>query len=230
MQGITSTNKIISRRHRGKIKVDFLQGFLTITAIHILAAASPGPDFVMVSQQSLTNGRRAGILCSLGIALGLSVHILYSSIGMAALVSESSYVLSSLKLLAAFYLIYLGVKGLRSQPDTAASADLTGAKRLSSWKLISLGFICNALNPKAPLYFLSVFTLVLSPDMPMYQLFLMGGWMMVVQFGWFSLVALLLSKSSVKNKFHAIGHWVNRAMGSVMLVFGLRLLISKFNS
>lgn len=54
--------------------------------------------------------------------------------------------------------------------------------------------------------------------------------MMVVQFGWFSLVALLLSKPAIKNKFRAVGHWVNRAMGSVMLLFGLRLLISKFNS
>lgn len=208
--------------------MDLLQSFITITAIHILAAASPGPDFVMVSQQSLTNGRRAGVLCSLGIALGLSVHIIYSSIGMAALVSESAYVLSVLKLLAAFYLIYLGIKGLRSKPVTVEAADVTGAKRLSSLKLVSLGFVCNALNPKAPLYFLSVFTLVLSPQMPAYQLFLMGAWMMIVQFSWFSLVALLLSKPAVKNKFRAVGHWVDRTMGMIMLAFGLRLLISKF--
>ena len=207
--------------------MDLLQGFLTITAIHLLAAASPGPDFVMVSQQSLTHGRRAGILCSLGIALGLSVHIIYSSIGMAALVSESSYVLSGLKILAALYLIYLGVKGLSSQPVTVANAEFEAVKRLSAVRLISLGFLCNALNPKAPLYFLAVFTLVLSPDMPAYQLFLMGIWMMLVQFAWFSLVALLLSKPAVKHKFRAIGHWVDRAMGSLMLLFGLRLLLSK---
>lgn len=209
--------------------MDLLQGFFTVTAIHLLAAASPGPDFVMVSQQSLTNGRRAGILCSLGIALGLSVHILYSSIGMAALVSESSYILGVLKLLAAFYLIYLGVKGLNSRASTLENSSFTEVKRLSTFKLLSLGFICNALNPKAPLYFLSVFTLVLSPTMPAYQLFLMGGWMMVVQFGWFSLVALLLSKPAVKNKFQAIGHWVDRTMGTIMLLFGIRLLINRFS-
>jgi len=155
------------------------------------------------------------------------VHIIYSSIGMAALVSESTHVLSALKLLAGFYLIYLGVKGLRSQPVVVGATDATAAKRLSSFKLISLGFICNALNPKAPLYFLSVFTLVLSPSMPAYQLFLLGAWMMVVQFAWFSLVALLLSKPAVKNKFRALGHWVDRTMGTIMLAFGLRLLIAR---
>jgi len=107
------------------------------------------------------------------------------------------------------------------------ATDATAAKRLSSFKLISLGFICNALNPKAPLYFLSVFTLVLSPSMPAYQLFLLGAWMMVVQFAWFSLVALLLSKPAVKNKFRALGHWVDRTMGTIMLAFGLRLLIAR---
>ena len=54
------------------------QGLLIITSIHLLAAAAPGPDFVLVSQQTLANGKRAGLLCSLGIALGLSVHIIYS--------------------------------------------------------------------------------------------------------------------------------------------------------
>ncbi|MGB2129963.1 MAG: LysE family transporter, partial [Marinobacterium sp.] len=91
------------------------EALLTVTLVHLLAAASPGPDFVMVSQQSLLKGRRAGLLCSLGIALGLSVHILYSSLGMAALVSQSTLALSLLKYLAAGYLIWLGFKGLRSQ-------------------------------------------------------------------------------------------------------------------
>ena len=56
--------------------MDLYQGLILITSIHLLAAAAPGPDFVLVSQQTLSNGKRAGLLCSLGIALGLSVHIL----------------------------------------------------------------------------------------------------------------------------------------------------------
>ena len=58
--------------------MDLYQGLLLITSIHLLAAAAPGPDFVLVTQQTLSNGKRAGLLCSLGIAAGLSIHIFNS--------------------------------------------------------------------------------------------------------------------------------------------------------
>ena len=61
--------------------MDLLSGLLLITSIHVLAAASPGPDFVLVSQQTLANGKKSGFMCSIGIALGLSIHIIYSAFG-----------------------------------------------------------------------------------------------------------------------------------------------------
>lgn len=206
--------------------MEFYQAFLTITLVHLLGAASPGPDFVMVSQQSLVHGRRAGLLVSLGIALGLSVHILYSSVGLATVISESTMMLSVMKYLAAAYLIFLGWKGIRSKASVGDDAQNAAVKPRSAAKLISMGFVCNVLNPKAPLYFLSVFTLVLSPDMPVIELFLLGVWMMLVQLFWFSSVALVLSKPSVQAKFKRIGHWVDRVLGSVMLAFGVKLLFT----
>ena len=71
--------------------MDFFQGLMLLTVVHLLAAASPGPDFVMVTQQTLTNGRNAGLLVSFGIALGLSVHILYSSLGLAEIARATGY-------------------------------------------------------------------------------------------------------------------------------------------
>ncbi|CZF84564.1 LysE family translocator [Grimontia marina] len=206
--------------------MEFYQAFLTLTLVHLLGAASPGPDFVMVSQQSLVHGRRAGLLVSLGIALGLSVHIVYSSIGLATVISESSMVLTVMKYLAAAYLIYLGWKGIRSKAAVGDDDQSVSVKRRSASKLISMGFVCNALNPKAPLYFLSVFTLVLSPDMPVIELALLGAWMMFIQLLWFGSVALVLSKPSVQAKFKRIGHWVDRVLGSVMLAFGVKLLFT----
>ncbi|MEZ8140959.1 MFS transporter [Enterovibrio norvegicus FF-33] len=206
--------------------MEFYHAFITLTLVHLLGAASPGPDFVMVSQQSLVHGRRAGLLVSLGIALGLSVHIIYSSIGLATVISDSAIVLSVMKYLAAAYLIYLGVKGIRSKAAVGDDEQSVPVKARSTAKLISMGFVCNALNPKAPLYFLSVFTLVVSPDMPTFELFLLGIWMMFVQLAWFSSVALVLSKPSVQAKFKRVGHWVDRVLGSVMLAFGLKLLFT----
>ena len=106
--------------------MDLYQGLLLITSIHLLAAATPGPDFVLVSQQTLSNGKRGRLLCSLGIALGLSIHILYSSLGLAAIIANSSSALWAIKLLGGGYLIYLGIGGLRLslQCLKSKSADL----------------------------------------------------------------------------------------------------------
>ena len=87
-----------------------MHGLLVLTVVHTLAAASPGPDFVFVSQQTLANGKRTGLLCSLGIALGLSVHIAYSAFGLAAIVAHSSELLWWVKMLGGSYLILSGNK------------------------------------------------------------------------------------------------------------------------
>ena len=207
--------------------MDLAQGLIIVTTVHLLAAAAPGPDFIMVSQQTLSNGKRAGLLCSLGIALGLSVHILYSSLGLAALIANSSSALWSIKLLGGCYLIYLGISGLRARAGNHQTEQLTTATESSALKTIGLGFLCNALNPKAPIYFISLFTIVLSQNTPAQHLAIYGLWMMVLQFAWFSFLTLLLSRPMVTDRFQALGHWIDRVAGGAMLLLGIKVLVSR---
>ena len=189
----------------------------------------PGPDFVLVTQQTLTNGKRAGLLVSLGITLGLSVHILYSALGLAAVIANSSNALWIIKILGGSYLIYLGIKGLRAKAQTENAPRLNQVKTHSASKTIGIGFLCNALNPKAPIYFVSLFTLVLSQDMPMYQIAIYGAWMMLIQLPWFSFVVTLLSRKKVHTQFNRLGHWLDRVLGGAMLVLGFKLVMTKTN-
>ena len=211
--------------------MDLLSGLLLITSIHLLAAASPGPDFVLVSQQTLSNGKKAGLMCSIGISLGLAIHILYSAFGLAAVIANSSSALWAIKIFGAGYLFYLGYKGLRAKANNGYHSDKAkpGVIHQSTAKSIASGFLCNALNPKAPVYFVSLFTVVLSPDMPLYQIAIYGLWMMVIQLAWFSSVVLLLSKPSINEKFTRCGHWIDRILGGAMILLGLKILSSKIN-
>lgn len=209
--------------------MDLYQGLLLITSIHLLAAAAPGPDFVLVSQQTLSNGKRAGLLCSLGIALGLSIHILYSSLGLAAIIASSSSALWGIKILGGGYLIYLGLSGLKTRARRAETSTIEVVVERSTLKIIGLGFLCNALNPKAPIYFVSLFTIVLSQDTPAQHLLIYGLWMMVLQLAWFSLLSLLLSRPSVTQKFQRMGHWIDRIAGGAMLLLGIKVLVTRAN-
>ena len=213
--------------------MDLVTGLLLITSIHLLAAASPGPDFVLVSQQTLRHGKKTGLLISLGITLGLSIHIIYSAFGLAAVIANSAMALWAIKIFGGGYLLYLGYQGLKAKAVHQTGSDSQAASGAGiapgAAKSIGLGFLCNALNPKAPIYFVSLFTLVLSPDMPLYQIAVYGIWMMVIQLGWFSSVVLLLSRPKVNAGFVRFGHWIDRVLGGAMIVLGLKLLTTKVN-
>ena len=210
--------------------MDLVQGLLIITSVHLLAAASPGPDFVLVSQQTIANGKKAGLLCSIGIALGLSIHILYSAFGLAAIIANSTTALWAIKLLGGSYLIYLGIKGLSAKSNISPISDSQkAAAQHSAIKIIGLGFLCNALNPKAPIYFVSLFTIVISADTSASHLAIYGIWMMAIQFAWFSLVTALLSTPTVASKLQRGGHIIDRIAGGAMLLLGLKVLASRTN-
>ncbi|ETX01112.1 MAG: hypothetical protein ETSY1_08675 [Candidatus Entotheonella factor] len=204
--------------------MDFWQGLMTLTLVHLLAAAAPGPDFVLVTRQSLVYGRRAGLLVSLGIALGLSIHIAYSSAGLATAVAHSTTWMQVIKFGGGLFLLYLGIKGLRAQPQNPAHNGALQPLPASAAKQVITGFLCNALNPKAPIYFLSLFTLVLSPNMPWLTIAVYGMWIMVLQLFWFSAVTLFFTHASIRTRFLAIGHWIDRAFGVAMVALGIRVL------
>jgi len=206
--------------------MDFWHGFAVLTVVHLLAAASPGPDFAYVTRQSLVRGRRAGLLASLGIALGLSIHIVYSAAGLAAVIAHSAQWMMAIKLVGAGYLLYLGYKGLRSGAGSVAAIDPTPALPAAAWRQIGGGFLCNAFNPKAPIYFLALFTVVLSPGLPLSTLIVYGAWIMLLQWLWFSLVALVFAHPRVRDRLLAARHWIDRAFGAAMIALGLRVLVT----
>ena len=229
--------------------MEFWHGFLLITGVHLLAAASPGPDFVLVSQQTLSKGRRTGLICSLGITFGLGIHIIYSVLGLATVIAHSQPLLTAIKWLGGGYLMYLGWQGIQAKPKKPSdlantknvAVDVTPAEKVetlptkkpsnhikstdSTIGILRRGFFCNVFNPKAPVYFVAIFTLVLSPDIPLWQLAIYGVWMMVLQMAWFSTVVMLLSIPAIHQRFQHFEHWIDRVLGSAMIVLGLNLIL-----
>lgn len=208
--------------------MEFWQGFITITFIHLLAAASPGPDFALVSRQALLQGRRDGLWVSLGIALGLAIHIIYSAAGLATIIAHSTIWMTAIKLIGGMYLLYLGYQGIRAKAQSGTVIDEPEIiATVSAHHLVWKGFLCNALNPKAPIYFLSLFTIVLSPDLPVSTLAIYGGWIMILQLFWFSLITLFFSQPLIRSRFLSVSHWIDRVFGVAMIGLGLKVLISR---
>lgn len=201
--------------------------FLTVALVHLLAVASPGPDFAIVVRESVTHGRSAGTWTALGVGAGILVHVTYSLLGIGLIVAQSAVLFNLLKWLAAAYLLYLGIKALRSGPAAPESGVSQPETSRNPRGAFVSGFVTNGLNPKATLFFLSLFTLVINPHTPLVIQAGYGIYLACATAAWFSLVALLFSHSRVRSGFARMGHWFDRLMGVVLVGLAVRLVFSE---
>ena len=173
------------------------------------------------SQDRLTH--RTGHRCS------ISVHLAYTLLGMGALLHASPSLALAARLLGGIYLLYLAFKLLRAKPAPPVLAesadDSPRLGRPSAWKAFATGFLTNATNPKATLFFLAIFTTLVSSDTPLHIQTLYGIWMCSVNAGWFALVSLLFSHARIRAGFIRIGHWFERLMGLILAAFAARLML-----
>ena len=208
---------------------NYLSEFLALAMIHFLAVVAPGPDFAVTIRQSVRFGRMIGICTALGIGAGISVHVLYTLLGVGALMHTTPWLLTVAKVVGGAYILYLGVSLLRSKPKTVAEGNNDANEpyvEQTMLKAFTTGFLTNASNPKATLFFLAIFTTLISATTPLKIQALYGVWMCFVNALWFVIVALFFSSTRVRLLFMRMGHWFERTMGVVLILFAGRLILS----
>jgi len=208
---------------------NYLGEFLSLAIIHFLAVVAPGPDFAVTIRQSVRFGRRAGIATAIGIGAGISVHVIYTLLGVGALMQATPWLLRVAEIIGAGYLLYLGYSFIRQAgkhtQDISFDAE-RGAKSFA--KSFALGFLTNATNPKATLFFLAIFTTVVSASTPLSIQMLYGTWMCFVNAIWFVLVSVIFASEGMRQRFLRIGHWFERFMGVLLIAFSLRIFWKTF--
>lgn len=204
--------------------MEYIPLILSVALIHFLAVASPGPDFIMVMRNSIVYSKRTGIYTAIGLGIGILLHVTYSLVGIALIISQSVLLFNIIKFLGAGYLIYIGIKSLRAKANSHISVDATHEKKdLTKLQAIRVGFLTNATNPKATLFFLSLFTLVIQPTTPLDIKMIMGIEMALATFGWFALLAIIISHRIIRNRIVRIQHYFERVMGGILIAFGIVL-------
>ncbi len=209
----------------------FWPEFLVIASVHLLAVASPGPDFAIVLRYAVRYGRRAAIFASLGIGLGILVHVTYSLVGIGLLISTTPWLFQLLSLLAALYLLYLAQGALRAKAPKAEQAiALDQSAGPARRKAFTAGFITNGLNPKATLFFLSLFAVVISTETPLSYKLIYGVYLALATAAWFMLLSLVLTNSRVRGLLLLKVYWFDRVMGVLLLLLALQLLLTSFQN
>lgn len=200
----------------------------TVTLVHLLAVMSPGPDCIMVMKNALTYSRKAGVWTAVGIAAGISVHVFYSLAGLALIIAQSILLFNTFKLLGAAYLIYLGIKSFLSK-SSQLELDRTRESRpdLTRLQAVKIGFLTNVLNPKATLFFLSLFTLVISPDTSAPVLGLVSVIMIANTALWFMLLSVIITHHRIRVVFERFQNVFNKTFGGILIAFGIKVALAK---
>lgn len=200
----------------------YMAEIIAVISIATLMAVIPGADFVLVTRSSIRNGRLAGLYTTLGICLSICVHASYSIAGLAVVIANSEWLFSIIKYCGAAYLVIIAWQLLTTREllnnNQALECEFIG--RLQALKQ---GFICNLLNPKAPLFFISIFTQVVSLETPLIMQMSYGLIIVLAHLIWFGCVALLLSHPSLLPRFNRHKQKIDKAAGIILMLFALKL-------
>ena len=207
--------------------MEYLTIIGTVTIIHLLAVISPGPDFIMACKNSLTYSRRIGIWTAVGFGGGIAVHIFYSLAGLALIISKSILLFNVIKFLGAGYLIYIGLKSILSKSSKIELNKYHKKEDITRFSAIRIGFLTNVLNPKATLFFLSLFTLVISPKTPLSVISIMSVIMIINTMLWFSLVAIFLTQKRIRPIFEKFQNVFNKTLGGLLIALGIKVALTK---
>jgi RhtB (resistance to homoserine/threonine) family protein len=196
----------------------------TVATAHLLAVMSPGPDFAMVTRQTLAFGRAAGLWTAWGIAAGIIFHVGYGLFGLGWLIEKLPALLEVLRYAGVIFLLYMGWGALRAQPapEGPAAVDRAPAARES----FRIGVLTNLLNPKATMFFVALFAAVITTETPLALRFGLGLWIVLSTGAWFSFVAFTLGHARIRQRLRRVAHWIDRAMGVILIALAVGMLWS----
>ena len=201
------------------------QEFLALATAHSLAVASPGLDFAITTKHTVSYGKRIGRITALGIGVAILLHVSYAFLGFSVLVESNPVIYGVVKWVGAAFLIYLGIMSLRSSPKEFEATAIEKRKPISAKRAFTIGFLTNALNVKAILFFLFLFTTIVSENSPYVIKLFYGVWLSVYTFAWFYFVASVFGYRPVRAFFNKFGVWFDRAMGVLLLVLAIWLVV-----
>jgi len=213
--------------------MSYIEQFFLIAAVHLLAVASPGPDFAIILKQSIRYDRRTAVFTSFGIATGILLHVTYSLVGIGLIIASDERLFTALKYIAASYFCYIAWHGLRAKkPDSSGkelrdlSSKANNEHIPSTKKAFITGFLINGLNVKATLFFVSLFSVIIAPETPFSIKLSYGLYMTLATAVWFVSLSYLLTHHKIRDFLQVKGYILDRIMGGVLLLLAVQLVLS----
>lgn len=212
---------------------------LAFCIIVTLIVTSPGPNLFLLLRTTPSFGRTAGMANTFGFSAAIMSHAILSLIGVGAVIATSALAFSTLKVLGALYLSWLGFKALRSawqgaalpEPQTSIDGNYRGKSRGIGARFAE-GYLTNLLNPKPALFYLAAFPQFIAVDgFPiLWQGMALGAIHATIALAWYGSVVFGISTVSKWMRQPKIWRSVQGVSGAALIALGGRLLFIRQTS
>ena len=198
--------------------------WLSLTAICILGAISPGPSLLTVMKSTLQGSRLHGQVTALSHSVGVGLYAFLVAAGLSVVITEAPVVFRWMTLLGALYLAWLGVQSLTYKHSALASPQ-TDQQPLTLFQASRDGFLIAFLNPKMAVFFMALFSQFVTPESTHTTQFLMALIVTGCDGLWYVLIASVAGHPAVLQLLRKKALWIDRAGGIVLILIALKIVL-----
>lgn len=202
-----------------------LETSLFVATIATLGMLSPGPDFFLVIKNAARYPRAAALMTALGVIAGVATHMAYCVAGLAVVITTTPWLFNILKYAGAAYLIWVGIQALLARGGGKLNVGQLARKEVSLKKAFLQGYLCNLLNPKATLFFLAMFTQVLSTESGVGEKLWYAFIIWALAAVWWPLLVLLFQSAPVRRALEKGQKGVDKLLGTVLIALGIKVAL-----
>ncbi len=200
---------------------------LPFAGVWAVVLISPGPDVLATARYATARSRRDGVLVGLGVTSAIGAWAAASMFGLSVLLARLGWLYDTVRLAGAAYLAYLGVRMLlalrRGGADETEQAPGVADAARSPWSVWRVGFLTNIGNPKAAVFFGSLFTAFLPPHAALWLQVGVIVLMLLTAMAWFSFVACLFSLAAVARAYRRARRGIDAVTGCLFVAVAGRL-------
>jgi len=198
--------------------------FVAITVLTM----TPGLDTMIILRNTIRGGAKDGIVSSIGICSGLFIHAFLSAVGISAILLYSSTAFTTLKVIGACYLIWLGFINLKSFWYSSKQKKVETSKEPFHFiRSFREGFMSNVLNPKTIVFYMAFLPQFISPESSaLVQSMILAAFHFIIAMIWQGILIYTICSANVFITKESVRKTLDLISGLIMMVFGVKLFMS----
>jgi threonine efflux protein len=200
---------------------------LAVASVWLVAAVSPGPNFLMTAQIAVARSRASGLAAVCGIAVATTIWGMCGLLGIQALFLAAPWAYLALKIVGAAYLVFAGLRLIVLAERRSKATAALGTVALSASRAFRIGMVTSLANPRSAMSVASIFAVTLPPHPSLPLGAAAIAVMVAISVAWYVTVVCLFAAGAVAGAYQRARRAIDRIAGGLLILFGAKLALDR---